>query len=130
MAREQAGNEMREEARYNARMRAALLEANEALRRENAELRNSVEYSRLEARREEAASRAWMFTAVAADGGLDVYTSAFQEAMKQVAAGTRDMRGVREVYDTARLYRAEELSQRMQRLSVPALPAGGKVVPA
>ena len=35
-------DEMRAEARYNARMRAALLEANEALRRENATLNGTI----------------------------------------------------------------------------------------
>jgi len=122
---------VKEGAGDNARMLAALLDANEALRRENAKLCNSVEYSRLEARRHEAASRAWMFTAWAADGGLDIYTSAFQEAMKQVAAGSRNMDGVREVYESARLYRAEDMAARMQRLAVPAVPAkDGQEVPA
>ena len=72
-------DEMRAEARYNARMRAALLEANEALRKENATLNGTIGELLREKEHIRCNTDAWSMTAAGADGGLGIYITVFQE---------------------------------------------------
>lgn len=111
MKEKQAGNEMREEARYNARMRAALLEANEALRKENAHLKGVIDFYRVDQAQDKLGVQAWSMTAAAADGGLGIYG--------QVCGEVRVLllhKKVTEAYDVAR--RTYELTRHEQAMEI------------
>lgn len=98
MAREQAGNEMRAEARYNARMRAALLEANEALRKENATLNGTIGELLREKEENRCNTCAWSMTAAGADACLSIYVPVFEETRNLLRQNK-----IQEAYDYARV---------------------------
>lgn len=102
MTKEQAEGEMREEARYNARMRGALLAANDALRREVAQLNGTIGKLLREKEQNRCNTAAWGMTAAGADACLGIYIPVFEETRNLLL---RDK--IVEAYDYARVAYAQ-----------------------